>query len=88
MIKAVAKISGDDYNVVVKTYSFVRFSFLCRSKNPEKLMFFEVFKEAQTGFEPVDTGVADHCLTTWLMNQRAGSFTTSQLCGKKNKLIQ
>ena len=65
-IKAVAKISGDDYNVVVKTYSFVRFSFLCRSKNPEKLMFFEVFKEAQTGFEPVDTGVADHCLTTWL----------------------
>ena len=29
-------------------------------------MFFEVFKEAQTGFEPVDTGVADHCLTTWL----------------------
>ena len=30
-------------------------------------MFFEVFKEAQTGFEPVDTGVADHCLTTWLL---------------------
>ena len=52
---------------MVKTYSFVRFSFLCRSKNPEKLMFFEVFKEAQTGFEPVDTGVADHCLTTWLL---------------------
>ena len=25
------------------------------------------FKEAQTGFEPVDTGVADHCLTTWLL---------------------
>ena len=24
-------------------------------------------KEAQTGFEPVDTGVADHCLTTWLL---------------------
>ena len=30
-------------------------------------MFFEVSKEAQTGFEPVDTGVADHCLTTWLL---------------------
>lgn len=29
-------------------------------------MFFEVFKEAQTGFEPVDRGVADLCLTTWL----------------------
>lgn len=27
----------------------------------------EVFLEAQTGFEPVDTGVADHCLTTWLL---------------------
>ena len=23
-------------------------------------------EEASTGFEPVDTGVADHCLTTWL----------------------
>ena len=25
-------------------------------------MFFEVFKEAQTGFEPVDTGVADRTI--------------------------
>ena len=24
-------------------------------------------EEASTGFEPVDTGVADHCLTTWLL---------------------
>ena len=24
-------------------------------------------KEAQTGFEPVRTGVADHCLTAWLL---------------------
>ena len=23
--------------------------------------------EAQTGFEPVRTGVADHCLTAWLL---------------------
>ena len=35
-----------------------------RQKNPEK---FEVLKEAQTGFEPVDNGVADRCLTTWLL---------------------
>ena len=41
--------------------------FLRKSKNPENLMFLGVFKEAQTGFEPVDTGVADHCLTTWLL---------------------
>ncbi len=26
-----------------------------------------VFQEAQTGFEPVRTGVADHCLTAWLL---------------------
>ena len=25
--------------------------------------------EVPTGFEPVDTGVADHCLTTWLRNR-------------------
>ena len=29
----------------------------------------ELFK-AQTGFEPVDTGVADHCLTTWLLRHK------------------
>ena len=34
-----------------------------------KLTFFGVFLEAQTGFEPVDTGVADHCLTTWLLRR-------------------
>ncbi len=33
----------------------------------KKPRFFGVFQEAQTGFEPVDTGVADHCLTTWLL---------------------
>ena len=30
-----------------------------QSKNPEKSTFFEVFWEAQTGFEPVNNGVAD-----------------------------
>ena len=32
-----------------------------------KVLNFQSFEEAQTGFEPVDTGVADHCLTTWLL---------------------
>ena len=27
------------------------------------------YQEAQTGFEPVSTGVADHCLTTWLLRR-------------------
>lgn len=34
-----------------------------------KPLKYRVFLEAQTGFEPVDTGVADHCLTTWLLRQ-------------------
>lgn len=31
-------------------------------KNPRNNKFPRPFSEAQTGFEPVDTGVADHCL--------------------------
>ena len=34
-----------------------------------KLTFFEVFQEAQTGFEPVNQGVADPRLTTWLLRR-------------------
>ena len=30
-------------------------------------MFFEVSEEAQTGFEPVNHGVADRRLTAWLL---------------------
>ena len=69
-------------------YRFVTHKFSGQEKTPETISFRGLSGEAQTGFEPVDTGVADHCLTTWLMNQIAGSFTTSQLRGKKNKLIQ
>ena len=36
-------------------------------KTPETISFRGLSGEAQTGFEPVDTGVADHCLTTWLL---------------------
>ena len=38
-----------------------------KRKTPKNQQFFEVSEEAQTGFEPVSTGVADHCLTTWLL---------------------
>lgn len=54
-------LTEEQFEVVLKML------FLRKSKNPENLMFLGVFKEAQTGFEPVDTGVADHCLTTWLL---------------------
>ena len=54
-------MTEEQFEVVLKML------FLRKSKNPENLMFLGVFKEAQTGFEPVDTGVADHCLTTWLL---------------------
>lgn len=37
-----------------------------QEKTPETISFRGLSGEAQTGFEPVDTGVADHCLTTWL----------------------
>ena len=36
-----------------------------KSGNGEILRLFK----AQTGFEPVRTGVADHCLTTWLLRR-------------------
>ena len=32
-----------------------------------EIKHFRAFNKAQTGFEPVGTGVADHCLTTWLL---------------------
>ena len=38
-----------------------------QEKTPETISFRGLSGEAQTGFEPVDTGVADHYLTTWLL---------------------
>ena len=40
---------------------------ISNKKNQKKIFW---IKEAQTGFEPVDTGVADHCLTTWLLRHK------------------
>ena len=45
-------------------------------KNPEKSIFFEVSEEAQTGFEPVNQGVADPRLTTWLLRHTLHSMLT------------
>ena len=38
-------------------------------KKPWELEFPGFFKEAQTGFEPVNQGVADPRLTTWLLRR-------------------
>ena len=40
---------------------------LGQRKNPEKSTFSRFLPEAQTGFEPVNNGVADRGLTTWLL---------------------
>ena len=48
-------------------YRFVTHKFSGQEKTPETISFRGPSGEAQTGFEPVDTGVADHCLTTWLL---------------------
>ena len=48
-------------------YRSVMRKFFWTRKNPRNTKFLRLFSEAQTGFEPVDTGVADHCLTTWLL---------------------
>ena len=37
------------------------------TKKIPKTLNFRDFREAQTGFEPVNDGVADRCLTTWLL---------------------
>ena len=50
-------------------YRFVTHKFSGQEKTPETISFRGLSGEAQTGFEPVDTGVADHCLTTWLLRR-------------------
>ena len=55
-----------DSTVLTQTVGIIISDRFLRNKKPEKF-FFRFVKEAQTGFEPVDTGVADHCLTTWLL---------------------
>ena len=41
-----------------------------KSKQKRLKQSVSVLSEAQTGFEPVNRGVADLCLTTWLLRRR------------------
>lgn len=50
-----------------RKYSLLHNVISGQEKTPETISFRGLSGEAQTGFEPVDTGVADHCLTTWLL---------------------
>ena len=51
-----------DFMRVSAIYRFVTHKFSGQEKTPETISFRGLSGEAQTGFEPVDTGVADHCL--------------------------
>ncbi len=42
--------------------------------------FFHFPQEAQTGFEPVNQGVADLCLTTWLLRHVIGTLVYYNKC--------
>ena len=46
----------------------------------------ELFK-AQTGFEPVDTGVADHCLTTWLLRHNDSDGNRTRVTAVKGRCL-
>ena len=62
-------------------YRFVTHKFSGQEKTPETISFRGLSGEAQTGFEPVDTGVADHCLTTWLLRRTLYYITIfSKIC--------
>ncbi len=46
-------------------------------KNPGNISLRDE-KEAQTGFEPVNQGVADPCLTTWLLRHISSEINYSK----------
>lgn len=39
------------------------------------------------GFEPMDRGFADHCLTTWLCRQQAGLYHSISFTARMMKLV-
>ena len=54
-------------NSVIIVFQEIQRNFLIDNEKPRKIETLEVFLEAQTGFEPVNQGVADPRLTTWLL---------------------
>ena len=54
-----------DY-IGVFLYFSTYFNISGRTRNMKKARKFGLFREATTGFEPVDQGFADPRLTTWL----------------------
>ena len=43
--------------------------------------------EAQTGFEPVNTGGADHCLTTWLLRPNDSTVNRTRVTAVKGRCL-
>ena len=54
-------------NSVIIVFQEIQRNFLIDNEKPRKIETLEVFLEAQTGFEPVNQGVADPRLTAWLL---------------------
>ena len=58
-------------------YRFVTHKFSGQEKTPETISFRGLSGEAQTGFEPVNQGVADPRLTAWLLRHILNFITAS-----------
>ena len=57
------------------------------TQNKKKYRKYGTFKEASTGFEPVDTGVADHCLTTWLRRRNDSDGNRTRVTAVKGRCL-
>ena len=65
----VEKIVNFFFPIILPPYFFRQnYRILKKIKSLENLDFLGFLRGAD-GFEPVDTGVADHCLTTWLLRR-------------------
>ena len=53
--------------------------------NSQRFLHFP--QEAQTGFEPVNQGVADPCLTTWLLRQNDSNGNRTRVTAVKGRCL-
>lgn len=63
----VKKIVNFFFPIIMPPYFFRLDYRILKKEKASKTLIFWASREAQAGFEPARTGVADHCLTTWLL---------------------